>query len=291
MQFVGKILVVLMFILSVIFMAFAGVVSNSQTKWREYANNQKKLLEESRRKLSDTEQDLDRVKTDAAAKIAQADTRRAQVEADNTGLLGNLLRLTKEKEDASLAQKTSAEQAQIAGDEAQARNEESTNLRQLLRELQLARDNDFALITKLEDQVRGLQLDFDAAKAKNRDLLGKNSLYQQALAAAGINADPTELAGRGAPPPRVEGIVEDIRPARRQGSSELLAISLGSDQGLKKGHEMTVYRTGLNKKGQQPRFLCKIVIVETTPDKAVGEVIESTRNGVIQKGDNVTTKL
>jgi phosphomethylpyrimidine synthase len=33
------------------------------------------------------------------------------------------------------------------------------------------------------------------------------------------------------------------------------------------------------------------VIVNTTPDKSVGEVIESTRNGVIQKGDNVTTKL
>jgi hypothetical protein len=54
---------------------------------------------------------------------------------------------------------------------------------------------------------------------------------------------------------------------------------------------MTVFRTGLGKKGQQPKFLCKIVIVNTTPDKAVGEVIESTRNGVIQKGDNVTTKL
>ena len=61
--------------------------------------------------------------------------------------------------------------------------------------------------------------------------------------------------------------------------------------GLKKGHEMSVIRTGLNKPGQQPKFLCKILILNTTPDKAVGEVIEGTRNGVIQKGDNVTTKL
>ena len=35
----------------------------------------------------------------------------------------------------------------------------------------------------------------------------------------------------------------------------------------------------------------EIVIINTTPDKSVGEVIENTRNGVIQKGDNVTTKL
>jgi hypothetical protein len=32
-------------------------------------------------------------------------------------------------------------------------------------------------------------------------------------------------------------------------------------------------------------------VVRAEPDRAVGRVIESSRNGVIQKGDNVTTKL
>jgi hypothetical protein len=291
MQFVGKILVVLQLILSVLFMAFAGVVYNSQMNWRTYANNQKKLVDDTNRKLNDTQADFDRFKTDTSAKEKEFKEKLASLEGDKKGLTNDKARLAQEKEDLSLSQKTYAEQAQIAGEEAQARNEESVNLRQITTELQKARDEDFATITKLEDQVRGLQLDFDTAKAKNRDLLAKNSLYQQALAQAGITADPTELASRAAPAPRVEGIVEEVKPAKRQGSSELVEISLGSDQGLKKGHEMTVYRTGLNKRGQQPKFLCKIVIVNTTPDKAVGEVIESTRNGIIQKGDNVTTKL
>ena len=291
MQFVGKILVVLQLILSVFFMAFAGVVYNSQVKWRDYAKKQEEMVGKANRDLSDSRAAFDRLQTDVAAKEKEFKEKVATLEADKKTLTDNTSLLTKEKGDLSLAQRTAAQQAQIANEEAQARNEESVNLRQIVKELQLARDEDFAMITKLEDQVRGLQLDFDAAKAKNRDLLAKNSLYQQALAQAGITADPTELASRGAPPPRVEGIVEDIKPARRQGASELVEISLGSDQGLKKGHEMTVFRTGLNKRGQQPKFLCKIVIVHTTPDKAVGEVIESTRNGVIQKGDNVSTKL
>jgi hypothetical protein len=121
-------------------------------------------------------------------------------------------------------------------------------------------------------------------------LLVRNSHLIQALESAGISADAAELAAKSAPPPRVEGIIEEVNAARRQGSSELVEISLGSDDGLKKGHEMTVYRSGL-KGGQRPKFLGKIRIVDTKPDKAVGEVIEGTRNGVIQKGDNVTTKL
>jgi hypothetical protein len=291
MQFVGKILVILQLVLSIFLMAFAGVVFYSQTKWREYAKNQEKIVADTRGKLTNAESDFDRFRTDAAAKEKESREKIATLEADKTGLTADKATLTKQLNDSNLAQKTSAEQAQVAGDEAQARNEESVNLRVLLKELQIARDTDFALITKLEDQVRGLQLDFDTARAKNRDLLAKNSLYQQALAQAGITADPTELATRTAPPPRVEGIVEDVKPARRQGGSELVEISLGSDQGLKNGHEMTVFRTGLNKRGQTPRFLCKIKIVNTTPDRAVGEVIESTRNGIIQKGDNVSTKL
>src|SRR5262245_26695612 len=291
MQFVGKILVVLQLILSVLFMAFAGVLYSTQMKWRDEALKQKDLVTKVTKEREDARSDKDRVTTEMTAKVNAADKKRAEVEGDNTTLKAEVARLKKELADATIAQTTSGEQAQIAGAEAQARNEESGNLRLLLTDMQKARDEDFATRSKLEDQVRSLQLDFDTATKKNRELLARNSLYQQALEVAGISADPSELAGRASPAPRVEGIVEEIKPARRQGASELVEISLGSDQGLKKGHEMTVYRTGLNKPGQRPKFLAKIVIVNTTPDKAVGEVIESTRNGVIQKGDNVTTKL
>jgi hypothetical protein len=291
MQFVGKILVVLQLILSVLFMAFAGVLYNTQIKWRDEALKQKDLVAKVTKERDNNLADADRFKTEMTAKVDKADKDRLIAEGDNTTLKAENTRLKKELADATIEKTTSGEQALIAGAEAQARNEESANLRLLITDMQKARDEDFAVRTKLEDQVRGLQLDFDTATKKNRELLARNSLYQQALEVAGISADPTELAGRASPAPRVEGIVEEIKPARRQGASELVEISLGSDQGLKKGHEMTVYRTGLNKPGQRPKFLAKIVIVNTTPDKAVGEVIESTRNGVIQKGDNVTTKL
>jgi hypothetical protein len=291
MQFVGKILVVLQLILSIFFMAFAGVVYNTQMKWRDHAKKQEQLLATEQGKLKDKEAELALYQTKADGQVNEARKELLVAQAQITNLSNDKGRLQREVNEVSVGQKISAEQAEIAGDEAQARNEEALNQRKLNQELQIARDIDFARINKLDDEKRALQLDLDTAKAKNRDLLTRNSLYQQALAQAGITADPTELATRNNPAPRVEGIIVDVKAAKRQGASELVEISLGSDMGLKKGHEMTVCRLGVNNPGQRPKFLCKIVIVNTTPDKAVGEVIESTRNGVIQKGDNVTTKL
>ena len=45
MHFVGKILVILVLILSIMFMAFAGVVYNAQISWRAEALKQKDLLD------------------------------------------------------------------------------------------------------------------------------------------------------------------------------------------------------------------------------------------------------
>lgn len=289
MHFVGKILVILQLVLSILFMAFAGVVYHAHMNWRDDALKQKKLVADKTSEQQKERQDFQNLKTEMETKLKAAQEKAAGADAENRGLIAEVARLKKENSDIAVARKTAAEQATVAGDETAARVEESTNLRSLNHILSLARDADLIERTKLEDQVRGLQLDLDTAKLKNKDLVGKVSILQQALEAAGITADVTELASRGSPPPRVEGIVEAMIPPKRAGASELVEISLGSDQGLKKGHEMTIYRDG--QKGKVPRYLARIVIVKTTPDKAVGQVIENSRNGVIQKGDNVSTKL
>ena len=283
MHFVGKILVVLLLILSVVFMAFAGVVYNAQLNWREETNKQKKLVTERTKELGDTRAEFDRFKNEMDLKVKLANGKAEDADLINRGLAAKGAQLQKENGDLAVARKTAAEQAMIAEEEALARRDEAQNLRKINHDQALKLDANFEEKTKLDDLAHGQQIDLATAKAKNKELLVKNSHYIQALEAAGISADATELAAKNAPPPRVEGIIEEVKAPKRQGSSELVEISLGSDAGLKKGHEMTVYRG--------PKFLGKIRIVNTHSDKAVGEVIEGTRNGVIQKGDNVTTKL
>src|SRR5579863_4022829 len=288
MHLVGKILVVLLLILSVLFMAFSGVVYKTHMNWRDETAKQQKLAKAKSDELAAKETEMTRAINEMDKKVKLADQKAAQVDADNRGLQATVAKLQKDNGELSVARKTASEQAMIAEEEALARKEESQNLRRINHDQALKLDANFEEKTKLEDLVHSQQIDLAAMKAKNKDLLVKNSYYIQALETAGISSDVAELAAKSAPPPRVEGIIEEVNPARRQGASELVEISLGSDDGLKKGHEMTVSRPGV--KGRQAKFLGKIRIVDTHPDKAVGEVIEGTRNGVIQKGDNVSTK-
>src|SRR5579863_1667496 len=257
MHFVGKILVVLQLILSIFFMAFAGVVYNIHVRWNEETSKQKAAVTKITKDRDDTLADAGRVKTQMANEKQQAEQKQLLAEADNKNLKGELARVKKELEDTLISQKTSSQEAKIAGEEAEARHEESQSLMLIIADQARARDAEFAERIKLEDRVHGLTLDLDQARQKNRDLLTNYSLAQKALNAAGITADVKELAARASPPPVVEGIIQEIKPAQRQGASELVEISLGSDMGLQKGHEMTVYRTGL-KGGAPGKFLAKI---------------------------------
>ena len=142
MQFVGKILVVLQLVLSVFFMAFAGVVFNTQMKWRDYAKMQGDKLAAEQGKLRDKESELALYKTEMTGKVNEANKELAVAQAQITNLDNATKRLQKEVNEVNVAQKISAEQAQIAGDEAQARNEEALNQRKLNVELQKARDVD-----------------------------------------------------------------------------------------------------------------------------------------------------
>jgi len=290
MSFVGKILVVVQLVLSICFMAFAGAVYSAQMNWREDARKQKAALQKKDGEFRDVTNQMETLKTDLTAKITAADQKAQQVEAVLKGREQDVARLTKELADAQVARKTASEQSLISGRESSSRKVEADNQRGINHNLTEQLESEFAERVKLEDQLRSKEVALESATKKNKDLLSRLALMQQALQAAGITADVTQLAQKDNPPPPVDALVMEMLPAKKQGGTELIEISLGSDDGLKRGHEMTVYRSGLQG-NQRPRFLARIRLVSVTPDRAVGQVIESSRNGVIQKGDNVTTKL
>lgn len=290
MSFVGKILVVLQVVLSVIFMAFAGAVYHAHMNWRAFAMSETSKLATKTKEYNDKMAELDATKTALTAKITEANQKAAEIDATRKGLAQEVERLKKETGDLQVARNTASSQSLIAGQESSARKSEADNQRAINHELTNKRDEEYGERIKLEDKNRSLELALETAVQKNKDLLGRVALFQQALEANGISSDVTELATKNAPPPVVDGKITDVKPAKRQGATELVEVSLGSDDGLKRGHEITVYRSGLQGSGRA-KFLARIRIVETTPDASVGEVIERSRNGVIQKGDNVTTKL
>lgn len=64
---------------------------------------------------------------------------------------------------------------------------------------------------------------------------------------------------------------------------DLIEISLGSDDGLRKGHTVEVFRGS--------SYLGRARIVKTGPSQAVAEMLKEYQKGFIQKGDRVATRL
>jgi len=126
--------------------------------------------------------------------------------------------------------------------------------------------------------------------ARYNEQLEKVAALTKALIVAGV--DPNEATKSGAgelPPPEVQGLVLDAKQNTRSGV-EWIEVSIGSNDGLKEGHELHVYRFG-DGNGKKAKYLGRIKLVLLTADKAVGTVIDKAKNGVIERGDNVTTKL
>lgn len=290
MSFMGKILVVVQLVLSIFFMAFAGAVYSSRTNWRNEAQKQADNVKKITSEKTELQGEYTKYKDNVTAELNGEKAKAGKAEAENVGLKQQVEQLGKEKKDLTVSFATANQLATIAGEEAKARRTESIELRSINAKLLASRDAGFREISKLEDSVLSLQTDLKTAEAKAKALVGQVALYQKKLESLNISTDPKEMLASVSVPPRVNGEVMATLQGKGQGKNELVEISLGSDDGLLKGHLMYVYRSGL-KEGGKPKYLGKIRIVSTLPDISVGVVLEESKSGVIQKGDNVTTKL
>jgi multidrug efflux pump subunit AcrA (membrane-fusion protein) len=291
MSFIGKIMLVFQLVLSVVFMAFAAAVYNTHMSWREEANKQKQSATKAAAEKNDAAVESSKRETALTEERNEALNRAQTAEAANALLTTEVNDLKRQKADLQQSLATAQQRAQIAAEEASARTEEARQLRELNHDQTIRLDKAAAERTVFEDRIRQRDVELAAAGQKNKELLAQIARFHGLLSAHGISADEAvELADRQSPAPRVEGIIEAVKRPTKLGNAELVEFSVGSDDGLKKGHELTVWRSGL-KSGGKGKYLARIRIISTTPDRSVGEVIETTRNGAIQEGDNVSTKL
>jgi len=286
MSFVGKILVVVQVVLSICFMAFAGAVSATHQTWQQRYAQEQKNVERQAAEIAALQQQIQKVQDDARVEIAQKEAEAAELRVKNLEVVGNLDALTVKYNALSESEKSKGELAAIAQEDAKARRAEALTLQELNKSLAAAKDAEFRAKTQLEDEVFELKVERERLKSENIALLRTNKKLTEVLVANNLPTEIDDYEKRTNPPPaNLRGVVMRAQKAK-SGNIELVEISLGSDDGLTKGHELHVYRTGTD-----TRYLGKIQIVYTEPDKAVGTVVTAAKNGIIQEGDNVTTKL
>ena len=289
MTFVGKLLVVVQVVLSICFMAFAGAVFSVQTNWKVAHKELVEQAELDKTAFEDLEEEFKDFKDAINIQLTNETDRAKAAENDARLLTQQLATKTTELDTTKTELFTQRELAIIAGEEATERRKEAVAQRVVNENLHASLNDVITKMRSLENVIFNESIKSKGLIGKHQKLLAEVKNLKSQARANDLDPSPAAVASRQAPPPVVVGLILETKKGNRRGS-EFVEISLGSDDGLLKGHTMSVYRTGAQA-GQRAKYLGEIKIVHITPDRAVGTVIDRAKNGTIERGDNVTTKL
>jgi hypothetical protein len=280
MNLVGTIFVVLIFVMSLVFMSFAVAVYATHRNWREVVllpkTGLKDQLDEAKVKNEGLKNELDKVTRERDAEKA------ARIDAV-TKLENDLRVRTKERNDrdrdlAALVQseRNAVALAKTAVDEAARKEKESAGLRTDVLQTQRDRDANFKEVVRLTDELH--QAVNDRVQLQNRltTLAQDLAKAKEVLLKLGRNPNETDTQ------PIVDGLITSTS------GGGLVEISLGSDDGLRKGHQLEVYRIS----GGASTYVGRIEVALTKPEKSVCKLAPNfPQNSNMMKGDRVATKI
>jgi hypothetical protein len=276
MNWLGKVFVVIILIMSLVFMGLAMAVYATHKNWQQVSVALKekltaaqadnaKLQTEHNRKVEDLERDK---------AIAQQQSAKAESERDS---LDQRLKLIQAERD-GLVQNQREHIAAVAS--TQKINEglaaDVTGLRTQIRTAIDARDKLFKSALDATEELHKVNGSYNEARERNEQLLKQNAGMTAVMQSKGIDpaTDPNGVV------PTVEGVVSKIE---RKAGGQLVEITIGADDGLKTGNTLEVSRGA--------KYLGRVEIIQTSPDKAVGRVDRSFQQGQIQEGDRVATRI
>ncbi len=283
MNLVGKIFVVLVLLMSVLFAAFAVSVYATHRNWKLVVDNQtpgprqqlglKQQVEQRDQRLQELNDRRNALSMQLAEEKSAYEQVRVKLENEKEEL-----RRDRDLRDKELAELTQAHREAVAAVDASHRElarlrTDIDTLRTDIRTAQKERDDHFKEVVRLTDQLHAAVFELNQLKETNRELLVELTDMKNKLRAAKIDPD-TEMGL-----PVVEGLVMAIL------GDGLVEVSIGADDGLRQSHQLFVYRVG----GGRSTYVGKVEVLRTDVDRSVCKVIESQGN--LAKGDRVASQL
>ncbi|HEX3602239.1 MAG TPA: hypothetical protein VHU84_18950 [Lacipirellulaceae bacterium] len=276
MNWLGKVFVLVIVIMSLVFMGLSMAVYATHKNWKtesEKLNTElttaKAEKEAEITKRNQLVENYEREKTNQTQQIvkleaeesAQAE-RVVQMQTELDGLKQH------EREHIAAVASTQAINQTLAG--------EVGDLRQKVRTEQQTRDRVFKTALDATEQLHQSAGQYERALEENKQLTKQVAGMTSVMMEKGIDpkTDPGSVV------PTVEGVVNQVR---RTAGAQLVEVSIGADDGLKTGNTLEVSRGD--------KYLGKLEIIETSPDKSVGRVERKFQQGQIQEGDRVATRI
>jgi hypothetical protein len=275
MNAVGKILVMLNLVMSLVFMSFAILVYSTHKNWEELVKGPTPNMPAGlngeiarlRKENATAGEEIAALKNENAREIKSRDDRLAMLESKSVTLQQQLT--TKQAEvEAVRADKTKTtaaidaliQQNGIKSDEIRQLTETIAGFRVQIEEMQRK-----TLV--LTGNVAGLSTLLANAREQYQVILAELQKAKQQIAGKAVGQNALKL----------DGIVENAT------SDGLVQISLGADDGVTRGMTFEVFR--------EAKYLGRIEILQTSADKAVGKSLPEFKKGNIEKNDHVSTRL
>ncbi len=282
MNLVGKIFIVLIFVMSLLWMAFSTAVYATHRNWKEHVENpddglkvrldrQKERNDEIKAQLDSMSESLAAEKAAKRQALTKLETERIQLQTQLDEQAEKIASLDQSEADAVAALKAAHEQ------EAKLRSEVE-GLRDGIEQAQKDRDDYFDRLVKKTDELHQLINEYRTLRSRVDVLVADLAKANEVLRKHGLEPEPARYTGVA---PKVEGVVLSA------GEDGMVEISIGSDDGLMKGHQLEVVR----QTGGAPTYLSRIEVMETAPDKAVCKVLPEFQQRTIQRNDRVISQL
>ncbi len=283
MTLLGKVFTVLIFIMSILFMGFSVVVFATHRNWKMLVDNPtaseryplglKQQLQAQVETNKGLRAELDTLRNQLAVEMA---ARRSALSALETKLADAQQRLAQKESELSGLQSAQTE-ATAAINLAETRLKELVGdiqkLRDEIRGVQSQRDESFQRVVDLTDKLYAATGVERNLKEREAQLIAEIGRYKRVTDVLGVNPNmPVETI---APP--LDGIVTAV------GDKNLIEVSLGSDDGLRVGHRVEVFRDN--------NYLGSAMILKADPDRAVARVDDKSQRGLIKVRDRVATRL
>jgi flagellar biosynthesis GTPase FlhF len=281
MNLVGRIFIVLILVISIVFMAVAMAVYATHKNWRDaVVAPEVGLLAR-----------LDKAKAENRALADEAAKAKQQYEADKAAKEQALAKATSELKQARGELKDlQAKEADLEKSERQAvaamnatqgnamaYHKEVQGQRTVVEEAHKDRDAHFKEVVRLTDKLHEAENEKELLRKQTNDLAQDMAKAETVLRRFGLdkNKDYSNV------PPTVDGLVTATV------GSGLVEISIGSDEGLMKGHKLEVYRLGAG----QNTYVGRIEVVRTEPSRAVCRIDPKFQNSSMMVGDRVASKI
>jgi hypothetical protein len=289
MNLIGKILTFVIFLLSVIFMTMVLLVYATHTNWRDEvlrARDQatgtrpvglKFRLEDEQTKNREMTDKLAQLKLDTDKERDAKVQALAKLENENTLMKDQVKELQESMVKLDDAQRKAVAALDATQKESAKFRGEVEGLRSAADKAQSDRNAHFKEVVKLTDDMNQMVNEMTELKNRNTTLSADLAKAKEVLR----HFDMTENTDISGTPPRVEGLVTAVL------GGGMLEISIGSDSGVQKTHKLDIYRVG----SAGNKYVGRVEVLKTAPDKSVCKIIPSFQQSEVQKGDRVASKI